>query len=306
VPALDALAGEDFSARQAQPHGSVAGALLRWAPHGFIIGYTACIALVVSALHKMTLLEVVVACYSVGMIGSIGIVAAHELVHKSTAWEKTFGRLGLADVCYLHFEIAHIRGHHVQVGTPNDESTAWRGESLYSFVFRTVPRCLRLAWRLEARRLGKKSESPWSAKNLMLHFAFFQLFYLGAVFVIGGWQGVAFFIVQSAIAIFMLETVSYVEHYGLLRQSLTNERFGNMTPAHSWDSYHRFSNYLEFHLQRHADHHTTPTKSYSELQIEPIESPRLPAGYPIMVTLALAPPLWRWIMDPKIPEKVSG
>lgn len=306
VPALDTIAGEDLSTRQVPPSGSVARLLLHWAPHGFIIGYTICICLSCIALRGMTFLEAALAAFSLGMIGSIAITAAHELVHKSSFVEKAFGRLGLADVCYLHFEINHLRGHHVQVGTPKDESTAWKGESLYAFVYRTVPRCMSLSWRLETQRLKGKGRSIWSADNLMLQFAVIQTIYISVLAMLGSWPALVFFLVQSAVAIFMLESVAYIEHYGLLRDRLLHDRYGNMTPAHSWDSYYRFSNYLEFHLQRHADHHATPTKSYAELQPVPQESPRLPAGYPMMISLAMAPPLWRRIIDPRIPAKTIG
>jgi alkane 1-monooxygenase len=137
----------------------------------------------------------------------------------------------------------------------------------------------------------------------MLQFAATQAAYIAVLAMLGGWPAILFFLGQSTVAIFMLESVAYIEHYGLLRDRLPHERYGNMTPAHSWDSYHRFSNYLEFHLQRHADHHAAPTKSYCELQPMPLDAPRLPAGYPVMIGLAMVPPLWRWIMDPMIPAK---
>lgn len=302
VPALDWIAGEDLTSRHAPSEGSIAAGLLGCAPHGFIIGYVGCIALLVSILARLTLLDIAFATLSLGVMGSIAITAAHELIHKSPALEKSFGRLGLASVCYLHFEIAHVRGHHAHAGTPLDESTARKNESLYSFVFRTVPRCFGLAWRLEAHRLAKRLHSAWSFDNLLLRFALLETFYLTIVIVFGGWSGLAVFLIQSAIAIFMLEAVSYVEHYGLVRQTLPNGRYRSMTPAHSWDSYHRFSNYLEFHLQRHADHHAAPTKSYSALQPHIEASPRLPAGYPVMVTLAMVPTLFVRVMDSRIPS----
>lgn len=300
VPTLDSLSGEDLTTRQAPPVGSTAAYLMTWAPHGFIIGYVASIALLVTTLSTLSVTEWVSAIFSLGMMGSIAITAAHELIHKTSLRDKAFGRLGLAAVCYMHFEIAHVRGHHVHVGTPRDESTARKGESLYAYICRTVPRCFVLAWRLESMRLAKRQRDVWSTDNDMLQLTALQALFVMALVIAGGWLGLLCFFAQSAIAIFMLEAVSYVEHYGLVRQTLGNGRYGNMTPAHSWDSYHRFSNYLEFNLQRHADHHATPTKSYTELQPIPDASPRLPAGYPVMITLAMLPPLWRRVMDQRL------
>jgi alkane 1-monooxygenase len=306
VPVLDWLSGEDLTTRQVPRDGSFAGNLLRLAPHGFIIGYVICIAITILVVPRLTLLEFALATLSLGMMGSIAITAAHELIHKSTPREKAFGRLGLASVCYLHFEINHVRGHHVQVGTPLDESTAWKGESLYSYIYRTVPGCLQSSWRLEVRMRERQGQRVWSFGNLMLRFVVLQGAYFAALTALGGWAAVGFFLAQSVAAIFMLETVSYVEHYGLLREKLAHDRYGNMTAAHSWDSYHRFSNYLAFHLQRHADHHAAPKKSYAELQPLPVASARLPAGYPVMVTLAMVPPLWRRVMHPRISKSIDN
>lgn len=303
VPILDALFGEDLSTRNPEPRDSLAGRLLWFAPHGFIIGYAICVLLAAKTAQRMTVIELIFATYSTGLMGSIAITASHELIHKTSPLEKLFGRLGLTNVCYLHFEINHIHGHHVHSGTPLDESTAYTGESLYAYFLRTVPGCIRLSWRLEARRLARKGLGPWHVDNLMLQFLTFQLLYIFLIGASGGWLGLRFFLLQSSVAVFLLESVAYIEHYGLLRDKLPHDRYGNMTPAHSWDSYHRFSNYLEFHLQRHADHHSYPAKTYAELQPMPTQSPRLPAGYPVMTILAMVPPLWRSIMDPRIPAK---
>jgi alkane 1-monooxygenase len=302
VPLLDSIFGEDLSPRQSPASKSFTSSLMRFSPHGFVTGHAICIALLVHAARHWSVFEICLATFSTGMIGSIGITAAHELVHKSAPIDKAFGRLGLANVMYLHFEINHLRGHHVQVGTPEDESTAWKGESLYAFIARTVPGCLSLSWRLEVKRLERKQIPLWSLQNLMLQFVVVQLVYFCVMFALGGWLALLLFVLQASVAIFMLESVAYIEHYGALREALPNHRFGNMTPAHSWDSYFRFSNYLTFHLQRHADHHTTPTKSFAELQPEAERAPRLPAGYPVLINLAMCPPLWRRTMDRRIPR----
>lgn len=253
----------------------------------------------------LTALERSLAVLSVGVIGSVGITAAHELVHKTDAVSKSFGRLGLANVFYTHFEINHIRGHHVYFGTDRDESTARRGESLYSFLLRTVPGCLRLSWALEARRLRKRGGHVVSSRNLMLHFLVLQLMYFAVLWIMAGRMSMLFFLGQAAIAVFMLEAVAYIKHYGLLRERLPDGKYGAVSSVHSWDAYYRFSNYLEFQLQRHADHHATPKKPHEELQIS-TTAPRLPAGYPVMISIAMIPPLWRRIMDPLLPHKAES
>jgi alkane 1-monooxygenase len=301
VPALDMLSGEshddfvrgNFSRKQQY--------LLTLAPIGFVIGYSITIFVAASEIQHVTIVERVLLVVSVGMIGSIDITAAHELVHKSSRLQKFFGRIGLLNVCYAHFEINHIEGHHVWIGTDRDESTARRGESLYKFLARTVPGCLRLSWALEVKRLRHRGLGVLTVRNRMLHYIGLQLAYLLLLVILDGVPAVLFFFGQAVAAIFMLESVAYIEHYGLLRQKLPNDRYSPMSASHSWDSYHRFSNYLEFQLQRHADHHAAPARA-QELLRHAADAPRLPAGYPVMITLAMIPPVWRRVIDPRIPS----
>jgi alkane 1-monooxygenase len=125
TPIVDSLAGDDMTL----------GKLALSRSQEIILE----VAFSAHAFAGLTTMDKLFATVSVGMIGSIGITAAHELVHKPRRFSKFFGRLGLANVCYLHFEISHIQGHHVRVGTEDDQSTAWLGESLYRFLFEVVP-----------------------------------------------------------------------------------------------------------------------------------------------------------------------
>jgi len=298
VPILDSLTGEDRTI-----DGLQLLALQRWlaesAPALFVLGNAAVVGVTAHIFSGLTLTEKFLSVISVGMIGSVGITAAHELVHKHETLSKVFGRIGLANVLYLHFEINHIRGHHVRVGTDQDQSTAWLGESLYRFFARTVPGCLKLSWELERDRLTRRGLGVIGAKNQMFQFAFLQCAYVAGILNLGGKVGVAFFVLQAFIAVFMLEAVAYIEHYGLLRAKRTDGKYSPMSPAHSWDCYGRFSNYLMFQLQRHADHHSFPTKDFSSLQTVG-EAPKLPVGYPLLIGIAMVPPWWRRLMNPRV------
>jgi alkane 1-monooxygenase len=61
------------------------------------------------------------------------------------------------------------------------------------------------------------------------------------------------------------------------------------------------SNWVLINLARHADHHLTASKRYQVLHTIDA-APQLPAGYPLMILLALVPPLWRRVMDPRVAE----
>jgi alkane 1-monooxygenase len=305
VPALDSLAGESCDEFARLDMRTLQLWLLSFAPIGFVTANTLVIWVAAAAFTQLTTFEKCLVGFSVGIIGSIGITAAHELIHKSGGVQKFFGRLGLLNVFYPHFEINHIESHHVWMCTDHDQSTAPRGESLYHFVARTIPGCLSVSWSLEIRRLRHRGHSVLSLRNRMLRYLIVQLAYLAALTAVAGGFGLMLFFFQAGVAVFMLESVSYIEHYGLRRGRMDNGRYAPMTPTHSWDSYHRFSNYLEFHLQRHADHHTAPAKSHYVLQRR-IGALRLPAGYPVMIGLAMIPPLWRYVMHGRLPVSPCG
>jgi alkane 1-monooxygenase len=68
-------------------------------------------------------------------------------------------------------------------------------------------------------------------------------------------QTAIFFVLQALLAIFSLESINYIEHYGLSRTKLPNGEYEKVTIRHSWNAPHRFSNYFLLKVQRHSDHH---------------------------------------------------
>ena len=92
---------------------------------------------------------------------------------------------------------------------------------------------------------------------------------------------------------------SYLEHYGLERRRLPDGKHETVRPCHSWDSPARLTNMVTIKLQRHADHHAHAGKRFQTLQAYE-ESPQLPSGYATMIVLAFFPPLWRYVMHPRL------
>ena len=108
-----------------------------------------------------------------------------------------------------------------------------------------------------------------------------------------------YLLLQMVIGFPLLEVVNYLEHYGLLRQKRPDGRYERTRPEHSWNSNNVASNVLLYHLQRHSDHHANPTRRFQALRHFD-EAPQLPTGYAGMILLALVPPLWRRVMDPRL------
>ena len=237
---------------------------------------------------------------STGVLGGVlAINPAHELVHKSSAFERAAGGILLSSVGYHGFKIEHVRGHHVHVATPQDSSSARLGESVYAFVPRALLHNVRNAWRLEAQRLRQIGKSSWSLRNEMLLWTMLWLVLLGIFSLWLGLLGAGFFIVQGLLAATSLEIINYIEHYGLLRAQIAPDRYERVTHLHSWNSSQRLSNWLLFNLQRHSDHHAVARRRFQVL-VHHDDSPQLPAGYSTMFVLALLTPLWRYVMDPRV------
>lgn len=237
---------------------------------------------------------------SLGEIGGIlAINVAHELIHRRSTLDRAAGGLLLSSVIYGGFKVEHVRGHHLYVATPKDRSSARLNQSVYNFL----PRALLLnpihAWRLEARRLARKNLSWWHWRNELFRW-YGVSFLLGLFFTISfGWLGLAAFLLQGAVAAATLEVINYIEHYGLHRERQENGVYEPPNIRHSWNSDYFLSNAILLQLQRHADHHAYPVRAFPYLRHQQ-EAPQLPLGYAAMFPLALVPPLWRRVMNPRV------
>ena len=152
------------------------------------------------------------------------------------------------------------------------------------------------------RRLDK---SPLSIDNDVLNAWLMSLVFWGVLIAVFGPALIPFMIIQAVFGFTLLETVNYLEHYGLLRQRATNGRYERCAPEHSWNSDHLVTNLFLYHLQRHSDHHANPTRRYQTLRS--IDgSPSLPSGYATMIALTYVPALWRRVMDHRVLEHYGG
>jgi alkane 1-monooxygenase len=230
--------------------------------------------------------------------GGIGITIAHELVHRSSKAEQWLGRLLLLSVLYMHFAIEHVRGHHALVATEEDPASARLGQSFYGFLLPSIVGQYRSAWHLEAKRLRKTGRRFWGPGNEMMLFALLQLALAGLLVALYGWTFLALFVLVSFLSVSLLEIVNYLEHYGLERDQTEQGRYERVSHHHSWNSDHVVSRMFLFELTRHSDHHAVASRKYQVLRTFE-ESPQLPTGYPGMMLLALLPPLWFRVMDPR-------
>ena len=233
--------------------------------------------------------------------GAIGINYSHELAHQSPRWERFLGDLLLASVLYSHFRSEHLLVHHRHVGTPADAVTARYNEGFHRFFLRVLRDCAPSAFRAEAAMLARKGLPWWHRSNPFWRYGVLQVGFVAAALAIGGLWGLFLFLTQAFVAIWHLELVNYIEHYGLTRRHLGEGRYEHVLPRHSWNASQKVSNWLLINLQRHSDHHYKPDRRFPLLQHHPAdEAPQLPYAYGVMGISAMIPPLWRRMMNPRV------
>ena len=236
---------------------------------------------------------------SIGCVGGIAINTAHELGHKREKEERWLGKIALAQTAYGHFFIEHNRGHHRRVATPDDPASARRGETVYAFWLRSITGSFASAWHLEAERLRNLGRSPWSLDNQMLVFQLVQAAAILVVGVLAGPAALGAWLVASLGGALLLETVNYIEHYGLSRGRAEHGGWERVRPEHSWNTNRPGGRAFLFDLTRHSDHHAHATRPYAILRHHD-EAPEMPFGYPAMILIALVPPLFFAILDPAV------
>ena len=270
------------------------------------------IALLVYGAHIFTTTPEFSLLGQVGWVLSVGIASAilainvgHELIHKDSTIERWAGGFLYASVFYGGFKVEHVRGHHVNVSTPKDASSARYGQNLYHFLPRSYWHNFISAWRLEIRRLKGLGLPAWHYRNELIWWYGLSLCLAVLFFYQWGSMGLVFFLGNAWMSFTTLEIINYVEHYGLHRRLLSSGKYERTTPAHSWNSNYLLSNMGLFHLQRHSDHHAHPKRRYQVLRHFD-QSPQLPSGYPGMYVLALIPPLWFKVMNPRVKAYYKG
>lgn len=244
------------------------------------------IGLVVASRSEWTV--VLGLAYGVGFLtGAQGITFAHELGHGRNKADRVLAWLLMTSVNYPQFMVEHYRGHHVRAATHDDPASARYGESLWRFLPRTVIGSTINAWRFDRR-------APLICATL------FNVAFIAVLAALGEWRALVFWLVQSAFAVWLLETVNYIEHYGLQRRVEDGKRepFGI---DHAWNADHVMSNSMLANLQRHSDHHMHAWKPCA--QLEPLPGPQLPTGYAGCLLIASIPPWWFAVMHRRLATK---
>ena len=238
------------------------------------------------------------------LLATNGINVAHELGHRKPYFERFMSKLLYMPCLYMHFYIEHNFGHHLHVGTPEDGATAKYNQNLYSFWWSSVTKQYFGAWKRQLDLLKAQKKSFLSLKNDVFWYHFIQAGYLFSVYFLFSPKVLVFAVAVGILSFLFLETINYIEHYGLRRSKLPSGRYERVQPHHSWNSNFNIGRIVLYELTRHSDHHFKASKKYQVLDSHE-KSPTLPMGYPASILLSLLPPLWFYVINPLVPEKMK-
>lgn len=231
------------------------------------------------------------------LCGTFGINIGHELGHRVNSFEQRLAKASLMTSLYMHFFIEHNKGHHKNVATPQDPSSARKNEPVYTFYLRTIFFSYLSAWRIANDEAKKKQWPLW--KNDMMQVHAIQMVFVLLIILNFGLTVTVYFLLAALMGILLLETVNYIEHYGLQRKQTSEGKYERAMPHHSWNSNHILGRLMLFELSRHSDHHFLASRKYQILKHHN-DAPQLPTGYPGSMLLTLLPPVWFWVMNKRI------
>ena len=238
------------------------------------------------------------------LLATNAINVAHELGHRTPYFERFMGKCLYIPCLYMHFYIEHNFGHHMNVATPNDGATAKYNQTVFSFWITSVTKQYVDAWKHQINLLTTKKYPFFSVKNDMLWYHLIQPTYLFGVFYFFSIDTMLFAIASGVVSFLFLESINYIEHYGLRRFKTASGRYERVQPQHSWNSNFNIGRIVLYELTIHSDHHYKSSKKYQLLNSYE-QSPNLPLGYPASILLSFIPPLWFKIMNPLVPKEMK-
>ena len=245
--------------------------------------------------------ERVVIALAAGLtLGQISHPVAHELIHRSDRRLRLLGRWIYISVLFGHHASAHLRVHHVHVGSKADPNSARWGEGVYRFMLRAWPGGFRAGLRAENQL--RRGQAGFDLRHPYLHYVGGAAGFLILAYITWGSTGLFTYVFIAGYAQTQILLSDYVQHYGLRREVQADGTLEPVGPQHSWNAPQWASAAMTLNAPRHSDHHVTPARPYPALQLNADAMPFLPRSLPVMAAIALVPPLWRRMMDPLCAE----
>ncbi|MEL0083389.1 MAG: alkane 1-monooxygenase [Gammaproteobacteria bacterium] len=224
-----------------------------------------------------------------------GVPVAHELMHRHGAIPRLFAKIGSAFFADMNRDIAHLNTHHIHFDTPRDSDTAYRGENVYTFMWRATKGSYIDAWETEKRRMKVKGKTVWAPQSLVVWAIILVLAIAGGCAIIGGPLAGLLSLLAMLTSKFMLEALNYLQHYGLLRvEGVAMEK------RHTWNHLSTVSRAIGYEITTHIDHHKNGDLRFDQLVPYP-DAPQMPSIF-ICGAMAFIPPLWNPYIQRRLRE----
>lgn len=222
---------------------------------------------------------------SMYVVAACATAIAHELMHHRSAIDRGAARLLWGLSGYGWYQSEHWI-HHAHAGDVHTGSTPYLGESVYHFAWRNTLQGMRNAREWESRAPSRRR---YIAENAALTGAL-----LAAMAWMFGWQGSLLYAGLCVFCIFVVQAITYIQHYGL--ESKAKRARGAQI---AWRDNCFIGNAMALNINHHSHHHDAPSVPYYEL-VTDRDAPRLPASYAVMFLVVLVPPLWRALIHPRL------
>ncbi|MDY6930190.1 MAG: alkane 1-monooxygenase [Pseudomonadota bacterium] len=221
---------------------------------------------------------------------------SHELMHRRHWLPRRMAQLLGMFYANPVGDVAHVNTHHLELNTPLDSDTPYRGQTIYSFVVSASIGSVKDAVKIEAETLRRKGKSPWHLSNRMYQYVVLLLVLPGVVTFLGGPAAGMVTIISMALSEVIVEGFNYFQHYGLVREIGQPVRL-----HHAWNHMGMVVRPLGCEITNHINHHLDGYTRFYDLRPEK-EAPQMPS-LPMCFVLGLIPPLWEnLVAKPKLKD----
>ena len=227
---------------------------------------------------------------SLWMTMLLSTCVSHELVHRRNGWHSMIGHCLAGLVGYPVLAQEHL-AHHARSG--DTEATAWPrvDESVWQFALRRAKRIF-----ADAYGLGSAFWNPRArGRSIQLLRLATAVSVASAALFIGaaGWGGLTLYAFTAVAVWFGVQLINYIQHWGL-----GDDRLGSKAQhGYGWEDDCLWQAWVTLSISLHNGHHQQSRLPYYRVQLTP-DSPRLPAGYVVLMVLCLFPTLWFRLMRP--------
>jgi alkane 1-monooxygenase len=250
------------------------------------------VAMVAWSLHRMHWsvaqnVELGLSLWGVLLLGSC---IGHELIHRRGV-ARVIGRVLTGVMGYPLLE-HELLVHHASPG--NVKSAEWPG--VHETVWQFSARRLRKVGRNALRDLTKGSEASGGERFAGLAMSCASLAGTATVFLaVGGAAGLAFYLAVCLVNTWSIQAIIYIQHWGLGDDNLAEAR----SKAFAWEDRCQLQVWLTLGICYHQAHHGRMVLPYYRMQAL-ADAPRQPAGYAILLFVAMVPRAWRALMIPTL------